>query len=345
METISQNDKVNFQHNLQLNFGIYDYDRTRPLANGTVKIPGVDSTFEHPKIVTEIFERMITRIDFDVAEMGMSYFLRIFDKENCPFVAIPVFVNRVFRHSAIYINTSSNIKKPEDLNGKRIGEFALYSHDAGTWPKGILADEFGFKAEQCSWVIGGLDWPMTSLDFLPQPHPANVKVTRAPEGKDLGAMLDVGEIDALITADVPKCYLERSPNVARLFTDAKRTEQDYYERTGIFPMMHLVVIKKELVEEYPGLCTSIYKGFCEAKDAAMEDYKFRKIFNNMDIMFPWFSDMIEEDIQVLGKDWWPYGVNANRNAVDTFLRYHYEQGISKNLLTCQDIFPAELLDS
>lgn len=220
--------------NLKLKFGFYNYDRTRALSDGTVKIEGVDANFESANVITEIFERMIKKQEFDVSELGMTYFLRVFDLENCPFIALPVFVNRAFRHSAIYINTSKGINKPEDLAGKTIGEFALFSHDAGTWPKGILSDEYGVKAEQCRWIIGGLDWPMPPVNFVPKPYPKNVDVSEAPEGTDLGAMLEAGEIDALISADIPKCILKKSPNVTQLFPDSKSAEQDYFKRTGIF---------------------------------------------------------------------------------------------------------------
>jgi hypothetical protein len=144
--------------NLKLNIAFWDYDRTRPLAEGEVKIEGADSVFHGAPIVTEIFEGMIGDHKFDISELGMTYYLRTFVDGVSPFIAIPVFPNRAFRHSAIFVNKASGITKPEDLNGKTIGELALYGHDAGIMPKGILSDEFGFKPETCKWIIGGLDW-------------------------------------------------------------------------------------------------------------------------------------------------------------------------------------------
>jgi 4,5-dihydroxyphthalate decarboxylase len=314
---------------ININVGCYDYDRVRALANGTVKFAGVDATFHSARIVTEIFEGMIREKKFDVAELGMTYFLRTFEGNESPFIAIPVFPNRAFRHSAIYINKASGIQRPEDLNGKTIGELALYSHDAGIMPKGMLSDEYGFKPETCRWVIGGLDWPLKPIDFVPHPHPANVQISNVPKGKELGAMLDAGEIDALISADVPKCMLDGSPKVARLFPAYKSVEREYYKRTGIFPIMHTVVIR--------------YDGFCGAKTAAVEQYKHGLIFNNMNTMFPWFSDLINEDREVLGKDWWPYGIEANRKAIEAVLRYHFEQGITAQRFQCEDIFVPEML--
>ena len=326
---------------LQIAFG--EYDRTRVLADGTVKIKGVDAHFHSNRIITEVFAGMIRDRAYDVSELGLSYFLRTMDFAEPPFVAIPVFPNRCFRHSAIYVNVNSGIKAPADLAGKTIGELALYGHDAGVWPKGILADDFGVNLNQGRWLIGGLDWPLKPIDFVPQPHPAGVSVTRAPAGTDLGQLLEDGEIDALISADVPKCVLEKSPNVARLFPDYEAVERDYYRRTGIFPIMHTVVVKRELAAQHPDLVRAVYQGFCEAKDTARKQYEQGLIFNNLATMVPWFSQLIEDDRALLGDDWWPYGMAANRKAVDTFLRYHYEQGLSKRRLTCEDIFVPELL--
>ena len=330
---------------LKLDIAFWNYDRTRALSDGKVRIPGVDAKYHSGSNVTEIFRGMVAEHRFDVSELGLTYFLRTFKEGESPFVAIPVFLVRAFRHSAIFVNANSGINKPEDLNGKTIGELAFYSHDAGIVPKGMLMEEFGFKPETCRWLIGGLDWPLKPIDFVPRTHPANVKVADAPSGKDLGAMLDAGEIDALISADPPKCILEHSPRVRRLFPDYERVERDYYKRTGIFPIMHTVVIRRELLKEHPGIAEVVYNGFCDAKKAAQDKYRFGLIFNNMDTMFPWFSQLIEEDISVLGQDWWPHGIAANRKALESVLRYHTEQGITDRNFSVEDIFVPELLGS
>jgi 4,5-dihydroxyphthalate decarboxylase len=330
--------------NQKLAIGFGEYDRTRIMVDGVVKIDGVDASYHPYHIVTEVFEAMIKDRGFDVSELGMSYFLRTMDFEDPPFLAIPAFPNRCFRHSAIYVNVDSGIERPEDIAGKTVGEFAMYGHDAGVWPKGILSDDFGVKPEQCKWIIGSLDWPLKPIDFVPQPHPAGIEITSNPEA-DLGAMLEAGEIAALISADVPKCFLEKSPKVKRLFMDYVTVEREYFQRTGIFPIMHTVVVRKDLASEHPDVVRAVYKAFCEAKEAVREHYKKGMIFNNMATMMPWFSRIVAEDISILGDDWWPYGLQANRKAVDTFLRYHYEQGLSKRQLTCDDIFVKELLDT
>jgi hypothetical protein len=330
--------------NRKLDVAFWNYDRTRALVDGSVKIDGVDAQFHTARIVPEIFEAMIRKRAYDVSELGMTYFLRVIDGEDQPFVAIPVFPNRAFRHSAIYINRHAGIERPEDLNGKRIGELAVYSHDAGVMPKGMLSDEFGFRPETCRWIIGGIDFPMEPIDWLPQPHPANVDVTVAPQGTDLGEMLDTGEIGALISADIPKCVLEKSPNVGRLFEDYVAVERDYYRRTGIFPIMHTVVVTRALAEQEPEVVKAVYKGFRQAKDAMAEQLVKGMTFNNMVTMLPWLTSLIEADRDLLGDDWWPYGIAANAKAIDDVLRYHHEQGITRRRFTAEDIFVPYLLE-
>lgn len=178
---------------LKIKIGCSHYDYTRALFDGTVKIEGVAASFESADTVSEIFERMLRQRAFDVSELGLTFYLRTLDFEDPLFIALPVFPNRQFRHSAIFINKSSGIDRPQDLAGKTVGEFGMYGHNAGVWPKGILSDEHGVTPEQCRWVIGASDWYMPPYDFVPQPHPANVDVTSVPQGKALGPMLEAGD--------------------------------------------------------------------------------------------------------------------------------------------------------
>ena len=328
----------------KLDIAFWNYDRTRLLADGTVKIAGADTTFHGARIVPEIFEAMIRRRAFDVSELGMTYFLRTFEGADSPFLAIPVFPVRSFRHGAIYINKASGIRQPRDLVGKRIGELALYGHDAGVMPKGILSDDFGVKPEQSRWIIGGIDFPMDPIDFVARPVPDGVEVEYAGKENDLGDMLEAGEIDALISADIPKCVLEKSPTVGRLFEDYEAIERDYFQRTKIFPIMHALVVTRELAED-PDLIKAIYKGFCEAKDFMAAHYVKGMTFNNMAMMHPWLTTLIGENCDLMGDDWWPYGIKANRCAIDTVLRYHHEQGLTKRRFSIEDVFVPSLLDS
>ncbi|MHA6765503.1 hypothetical protein [Streptacidiphilus sp. PAMC 29251] len=210
--------------------------------------------------------------------------------------------------------------------------------------KGILAEDYGVSPDQCRWVIGGTDHSIPSFDWIPQPVPAGVDIRHLDDGQTLGAMLEAGEIDALLSVDVPRAFLDGSPKITRLFPDYKTVERAYYRRTGIFPMMHVVAIRKELAR-HPGLVQAIYRAFTQAKDVTAQKYRLGAAKQHMAVMTPWFSELFAENRDLLGEDWWPYGLAANRKAVDTFLRYHHEQGLSKHLLSSQDIFVPGLLDS
>lgn len=328
----------------KLDIAFWNYDRINALRDGDVIIEGVDARFHSGKIVVDIFEHMVKHRAYDISELGFTYFLRTMDMDDPPFLALPVFLVRAFRHSAIYINRTKGIERPQDLNGKRIGELALYGHDAGVMPKGMLSDEFGFRPESCRWVVGGIDFPLKPIDWLPRPVPSGMEVAYASGDADLGEMLEAGEIDALIAADVPRCVLEGRSNVGRLFEDYETAERDYYRRTGIFPIMHLVAIRKEIAGD-ASLVGAIYDGFCRSKDAAAAQLIRGMTFNNMTMMVPWFSDLLARNRRDLGRDWWPYGVGANRRAIDAYLRYHYEQGLSRRLMTSTDIFAPSMLDT
>ncbi len=329
----------------KLDIAFWNYDRTKLLRDGTVKIDGVDAVFHSGRIVTDIFKAMIRRRAFQVSELGMTYFLRTFAGAGSPFLALPVFPVRLFRHGAIYINKTSGITRPEDLAGKRIGELALYGHDAGVMLKGILSDDYGVKPEQSRWIIGGIDFAIDPIDFVPHPAPEGIEVQWADKGVDLGDMLETGEIDALISADIPKCVLAKSPRVGRLFENHPTVEQDYYRRTGIFPIMHAVVVERELALEQPELMRAVYRGFCEAKDQTAAQYLQGMTFNNMTMMLPWLTELIGENRDLLGKDWWLYGVKANRSALDAILRYHHEQGLTPRRFTIEDVFVPGLLNT
>lgn len=330
---------------LRLDFGLYRYDNTRALFDGRVRFDGVDATLHTADIVSDLFERMVRGREFAVAELGLTFYLRTLDLPDPPFVALPVFPNRQFRHSAIYVNRRSGIRAPRDLIGKTIGEFATYGHDAGVVAKGILSDEYGVRPEQSRWVIGGFDWPMEWFDFVPRLHPAEVDVRQAPAGKALGQMLEAGEIDAFVSADPPRGIREDSPEVAQLFPDYVSVEREYYRRTGIRPIMHTVVVRRDLLAEHPGLAERLYRGFVEAKEVAMADYRRGRVFNHMGEagMVPWFSALYDENRRLFGEDRWPYGIEKNRRSVEAFLRWHFEQGLSRRLMTVEEVFVPELL--
>lgn len=328
-----------------ITIGSQRYDTTRALLDGEVSIEGARASFESAPIVSDLFRLMLQDHAFDVCELGLSFYLRTLDLDEPPVVALPVFPVRHFRHSAIFINKSSGIRRPEDLAGKLVGELGMYGHDAGVWPKGILSDEYGLKPEQCRWMIGGSDTPFPPFDFVPQIHPPGVEVTRAPEGKALGPMLEAGELDALVSAQAPQCVLDGSPRVGRLFPDYERVERDHFARTGVFPIMHTVVVRRELLAEHPNLVRAIYEAYCASKKAAAKRYREGRREQQVASMVPWLDRLFEENHRAFPEDWWPYGIKANRRTLDAFLRYHFDQGLSKRPMACEDIFVPELLDT
>lgn len=327
---------------IELDIGFHHYEHVGPLLNGTVSIEGVLARYHTAWVVSDIFERMIRGNEFGVSELGLTFYLRTLEWDDPPFVALPIFLARQFRHSAVFVNTASGIETPADLAGKTVGEFAIYGHDAGVNAKGMLSDEYGVTPDQCRWVVGGFDFPIPPFDFVPEPHPDDVEVVRAPEGAALGPMLDAGEIDALITADIPQCVIGKSPNVRRLFPEYRAVETDYYRRTGIFPIMHTVVVRRDLLEQRPELAQSVYRAFCAAKDVVSKRYRDGRILNHIDEMLPWVSELYDDNVDLFGDDWWPYGMAANRLPLDAFLRWHHEQGLSR-LFRADEIFVPELL--
>jgi hypothetical protein len=328
---------------LELKIGCCRYDLVEALFDGSVRIDGADTRMHTADLASDLFERMIRNREFGVAELGLSFYLRTLELPDPPFIALPVFPARAFRHSAIYVNTTAGIREPADLAGKLIGEFGMYGHDAGVTAKGFLADDFGVTPQRCRWVVGGFDWPMAPFDYVPQLHPDGVQISRVRADQALGPMLDTGEIDALISADVPECVRNGSPRVAPLFPDAGAVERDYHDRTGIFPIMHTLVIRRELAAAHPGLARHVYRGFTEAREAALAGYRTGRIINQIRTNVPWLSELVEANRHRFGGDGWPYGIAANRTALDAFFRWHHEQGLSSRQFGCADVFLPELL--
>lgn len=328
----------------QLTIGCYRYDTTAALFDGSVGFDGVDVTMKTGATLPEIFARLVRDDEFDAGELGLTFYLRLLES-GLPFVALPIFPNRVFRHSCVFVNVHSGISAPADLAGKTIGEFGTYGQDSGVWAKGILMDEHGFQPARSRWVIGGLEHPMPPFDFIPHPRPADVDVTLAPEGRTLNAMLDAGEIDALFSANVPQCVLDGSPNVTRLFPDYEPVERDYHRRTGVFPIMHTIVIRRELVRERPDLAAAVCRAFTQAKDCAADRYRRDRRLYQVPTMVPWANALVERNSTEFPADWWPYGIAGNRATLDAYLRYHHEQGLSSRRWRIEDVFATEFLDT
>lgn len=325
---------------LNLTLACWDYDRTRALRDGRVAPDGIDLTYLE-LFPAETFARMIKFREFDVSELGFKFYVSSLAADDPPFIAIPVFPLRIFRHSAIFVNTGSGIVRPADLAGKRVGEPFAYGHDAAIWARGILSDEYGVPAESASYHVGAVTAAL-HRDLPTFPLRPEIRVEPLAPGQTLDAMLAGGELDALYSAIAPPS-LRTAPHVRRLFEDYEDVERAYFRTTGIFPIMHVVVIRRELYREHPWIARSIYQAFEAAKAAAYDHYATWGSFQHATYAIPWLSAHLEENRRLMGDDWWPYGLAPNRTAIETFLRYHHEQGLSARRLTPEELFAPETL--
>ncbi|WP_431031809.1 ABC transporter substrate-binding protein [Streptomyces sp. P6-2-1] len=324
---------------LALSFACGDYDRTRALAEGEVRPDGIDLTYLRLP-VEETFFRMLRHQEFDVAEMSLSTYVHTLDAPEPPFVALPVFTSRMFRHGALYRNTGAGIERPEDLRGTRVGT-PEYQLTACVWMRGILADRHGVPLDSVTYVTGGQETP-GRVEKARVDLPPGLRTEEAPAGRTLAAMLAEGEIDALCTPRVPSPFAAGDPRVARVFDDVEGAERAYYADTGIFPIMHVVVLRRELHTRHPWVAQSLYKALHRSRDLAYDSLYDTSALR---FMLPWLTPQLEEARSLLGRDYWSYGLDANAGVLDTFLRYHHEQGLSRTRRTPRELFVPESLES
>jgi 4,5-dihydroxyphthalate decarboxylase len=322
------------KRSIPLTIACGNYDRTRPLFDGQVLIDGCDPVFL-PLPPEEIFFRAFVHAEFDVSELSLSSYVMHRSKGDCPYVGIPIFISRTFRHSAVYVRTDRDINRPEDLRGRRVG-VPEYQQTAAVWVRGLLQDDYGVMPRDLHWVSGGMETP-GRIEKVPLTVPQGVSLDAAPVGKTLSGMLEGGEIDALIAPRAPSCFVRGVPHVGRLFTNFGADEEAYYRRTGIFPIMHIVGAKTELVARHPWLPASLYKAFLAAKDiavAALSDP------NALAASLPSQIWNAERAKALMGEDFWSYGPDENTKTLEVFLRYHAEQGLSPRGLTPGELFAA-----
>ena len=316
---------------LSLTFACGRYDRTEPLRTGDVKIEGIDLNYIPIDAPREIFDRL-ARGEFDLSELSASEFVSMSGRGDCPFVALPVFPSRVFRHGFIFINKRAGIRLPKDLEGKRIG-VPLYTQTAAIWIRGHLAHEWGVNLDTVRWVQGAVEKAGTHGTPKAPPLLKPVRIEINKTGDSLGELLARGEIDALLGSRRPET-LGHHPDVARLFPNYREVEREFYQRTKIFPIMHLVAIRREVYEKNPWIAAKLYRAFADAKNFALARMRFS---GSQSYMLPWqFADVDEID-EVFGADPWPYGVAANRPTLDPLIQYMLEQHFIS-----QPIAPTEL---
>jgi 4,5-dihydroxyphthalate decarboxylase len=315
----------------------WDYDRTAALADGRVSVEGVDLTYLTLR-VEETFLRMIAHHEFDAAEMSLSSYTMSKFRDDA-FIAIPVFPSRVFRHGSIYVCTKSGIREPKDLIGKRVG-VPEYQMTAAVWIRGILADEYGVPVSSVTYYTGGEEEP-GRREKPGLKLPARIKVQPIPPDRTLAEMLGNGELDALYTAQAPSTF-GKNGVVRRLFEDYVAVEQAYYARTQLFPIMHTVVLRRDLYERHRWLAVALYKAFVRAQAIAYENLLHTGVTKTM---LPWAPAYSDQTRALMGEDFWPYGLEKNEKTLETFLRYHYEQGLSPRKLEPRDLFAPETLES
>ncbi|HUO88333.1 MAG TPA: hypothetical protein VMU08_04090 [Rhizomicrobium sp.] len=319
--------------NLRLSFACGPYDRTQALRDGTIRAEGIDLIYVAAQ-PAEIFWRMLQFKEFDVAEMSLSNYTMTVASGDSPFIAIPVFPSRVFRHGYFFINTTKGIEKPQDLAGKR-GGVPEYSMTAAVYMRGLLEHEYGVKASQIEWLQG-------RADRLQHKPPPGVRIAQAPAGVELGDLLERGELDFLMTANNPLSFRRGSPVVRRLFPNYREVEQDYYRRTKIYPIMHTVVIRRDVYERDPWVAQSLYAALCKAKEHC---YRMLVETGSPKASFAWLQSMIEDEQRIIGKDWYPYGIGPNRPSIEALLQYNHEQGLSDRRLKVEELFaPSTLRD-
>ena len=324
--------------NLLLTVATEDYDRTRPLKDGRIKPEGIELNYLVMP-VEEIFWRMMKYEDFDVSELSMGAFLTAAARGSRPFIAIPVFPSRTFRHRCIFVNSAAGIEKPEDLRGKRVG-VPEYTMTAAVWLRGLFDHEYGVAPREIHWIQAGEEQPgrKDRVDFeMPPGVPLETRSDRT-----LNEMIESGEIDAMMSPRMPSCFVENSRRVRRLFPNYKQVEMDYYRKTGLFPIMHVIVIKRWIYEKQPWVAQTLYKAFCAAKELCMSELYDTNILR---ISLPWTAAEYELTRDLMTADYWPYGLARNRDNLETLHGYLYEQGLIKQKLNLDELFAGETVEA
>lgn len=325
--------------NLKLSIAIGDYDRNRALMDGRVQIDGVDPIFMalSPE---EMFFRAFRHQDFDISEVSFASQVVSISQGTSKYQALPIFLSRAFRHSAIYIRTDKGIDSPEMLKGRKIG-IAEYQLSANVWARSILEDEYGVKPSDITWVRGGMNSAGRPEKITIQ-LPDDVKMELAPEGKSLNDLLIAGEIDGFIGPRSPQCFDDQHANIGRLFGNSVETASNYWRKTGIFPIMHLLGVRRELLEDHPFLAGALMKAFNASKRAAetlLADTSATKV------TMPFVEDHLLEAKRLMGENFWSYGIAGNEVTLNTFLDHHHRQGLSSRKVTIDELFPKNALES
>jgi 4,5-dihydroxyphthalate decarboxylase len=316
---------------LDLSVAVGDYDRTRPLIDGSVAIDGVDPVFMN-LVPEEIFFRAFRAAEFDICELSLSSYTVKTAQNECPYIAVPAFVSRAFRHTAVYVRTD-RVKKPADLKGRKVG-VPEYQLTANVWARAFLDDDYGVKPADIHWIRGGIE-EAGRPEKLTIKLPAGVRLDNAPEGATISALLEAGEIDGFIAPRPPALVERGHPNIGWLFPDPVAVAKDYFKRTGFFPIMHVVGIRRTLAERHPWLPGAVLKAFEQSKQAALENLSDTSATK---VTLPFVEEALTDARTLMGEDFWSYGVPQNRKVLDYFLGQHYAQGLSSRRVSVDELF-------
>ena len=325
----------------KLTLACWDYDRTRALLEGRVGVAGwrIDAKAQPPE---ETFPRAVADAPFDVSELSLSSYLMQVSRGEGAYIAIPAFVSRAFHHGAIYVRTKRGIETPKDLEGRLVG-VPEYQMTMALWVRGILGDEYGVDFRKIRYRTGGANKPGRK-ERLALELPEDMDVAPIPEGSTLNELLLAGELDAVIAPTPPDGFTAGDKAVRRLFADPAAEEQAYYARTGLFPIMHVIGVRRTLADEHPGLAADLFRAFVEVRNLAMREHDLTARSSANRMMLPWFADQWEATKDLMGDDFWPYGVAENRPELEAVCRYSHEQNLGRKRLSVEALFAPETVE-
>ena len=321
----------------------YDYDRVRAIMDGHVGAEGVVIDFHVENIYALTGSALGPEKKYEVTEIGLiPYISKYINNDFRDYTLIPVFISRTFRHRNVFVHSDSGIEKPEDLRGRKVGTPG-YGMSANTWIRGFLLDEYGVKADDMHWIEttkssdgGALNKSMAKYYFAD-----DFPLTKGPEGVDESELLLSGKCDALITAITPRSFLEGDPRIKQLFPDARTAEMDYYRKTQVFPIMHVIAIRTDVLKQNPWLAKAVFEMYSKAKQKAYSNLKSTTVSR---VTLPWVTQEFEETCKLMGENYWQYGIEANRKELELVMRYVYEQGLVKRQIKFQELFHPSTLE-
>jgi 4,5-dihydroxyphthalate decarboxylase len=321
---------------LNLTLAVCDYEHVRELAGGVVRADGITLTPLVFPSIEEITFRFTRNLEWDVSELSLGKYISLASQDHAPMIAIPVFPSRVHRHSAIYVRGDRGIRTPKDLEGRTIG-IPEWAQTAGIYVRGFLAEHYGVDLASINWLQAGVDEPGRN-EKVELKLPSAIRYQARPDAS-LSAMLASGEVDAAITARAPLAFTQSGGQVVRLFSNYRAEEERLFRKTGVFPIMHLITIRRAVFEQYPWIAMNLLKAFEESKRRCFERLRD---FTCARAPLPWMAAIADEIAASFGPDPYPYGIEASRPTIEAFCRYAHQQGVTHRLMTAEYLFPPEV---